>query len=43
MFMFITEYHYTANLESFDICKLYLIAVDETFRAVGSVFEKGEI
>ena len=32
-----------ANLEWFDIYKLYLTVIDEIFRAVGSVFEKGEI
>ena len=32
-----------ANLEQFDIYKLYLTVTDEIFRAVNSVFEKGEI
>ena len=38
--MFITT---PANLEQFDINRLYLTFIDEIFRAVGSVFEKGEI
>ena len=41
--MFINRFMSPANLEWFDIYKLYLTVTDEIFRAVNSVFEKGEI